>query len=80
VNRPPGQQAILDAIDTYGWVRVSADWRTGVRHVTTGRGHRFDARSFDALERRWLIVPHPEDAHCSLTQGRRYVRRRPKPA
>lgn len=68
-----GQQAILDAIDEYGAIWVHTDWRNGRRILTTGRGHNFDARSFDALYRKGLVVATP-DSLRTPTLGVAYIR------
>lgn len=66
-----GQQAILDAIAEYGFIRCHTDWRTGRRFITTGKGHHFDARSFDALVRKNLIVVSNEKQYSHM--GIKYV-------
>lgn len=56
-----GQQAILDAINTYGYVKRYVEWPRESYFITTEKGHRFDSRSFRALERKGLIVRDPVD-------------------
>lgn len=68
-----GQQAILDAIDTYGYVKRYVDFPNESFFVTTGKGHRFDSRSFRALERRNLIVRDPDDPGYSHA-GTKFIR------
>jgi hypothetical protein len=69
-----GQQAILDATSEYGYVKCHTDWRSGRRFITTGRGHTFDARSFDALVRKGLLVADSDSARTP-TLGVKYVAR-----